>query len=156
MEIKEAQNTYIDQFKIVQESKEDQQKFSDILKSLDENSKISLDKSAKTDQTVEQFIDSLLDKGALTFLSELNQEKIDKLVEEYRTKLLEERGDSPEVQKQIDSLVTDFKKQLLEKLQNSLDNESSELKISTHAMLKTFMDMIESKNSPVENLLQQS
>ncbi|DAB31497.1 MAG TPA: hypothetical protein CFH79_08855 [Sulfurospirillum sp. UBA11407] len=103
---------------------------------------------------VEKFIEDLLSKGAAAFLKDLNQEKIDKMVEEFREKLLQERGDNPESLKDIDALVADFKKQLLEKLQDSLDNSKSELKFSTQAMIQTLLEMDEPQNSVFSKLLQ--
>lgn len=103
---------------------------------------------------VEKFIEDLLSKGAAAFLKDLNQEKIDKMVEEFKEKLLKEMGDNPESLKDIDALVADFKKQLLEKLQDSLDNSKSEQKFSTQAMIQTLLEMDEPQNSVFSKLLQ--
>lgn len=110
--------------------------------------------TSSIDIDVEKFIDDLLKKGAAVFLAELNQEKIDKLVEEFKEKLLKEMGDNPDGLKDIDALVADFKKQLLEKLQDSLDNSKSELKFSTQAMIQTLLKMDEPQNSAFSKLLQ--
>lgn len=112
-------------------------------------------KQEQSDAEVKSFLESLLSKGALAFLADLNQEKIDKLVQEFRDKLIKERGDNPESLKEIESLVADFKKQLLEKLEESLDNDESNLKISANALFKTLLEMTEPQNSAFSKLLQE-
>lgn len=113
------------------------------------------DEEEESDAEVKSFLESLLSKGALAFLADLNQEKIDKLVQEFRDKLIKERGDNPESLKEIESLVADFKKQLLEKLEESLDNDESNLKISANALFKTLLEMTEPQNSAFSKLLQE-
>lgn len=112
-------------------------------------------KQEQSDAEVKSFLESLLSKGALAFLADLNQEKIDKLVQEFRDKLIKERGDNPESLKEIESLAADFKKQLLEKLEESLDNDESNLKISANALFKTLLEMTEPQNSAFSKLLQE-
>ncbi len=112
-------------------------------------------KQEQSDAEVKSFLESLLSKGALAFLADLNQEKIDKLVQEFRDKLIKERGDNPESLKEIESLVADFKKQLLEKLEESLDNDESNLKISANALFKTLLEMTEPQDSAFSKLLQE-
>lgn len=104
----------------------------------------------------QEFLQKLLEKGAIAFLAEMNIEKIEKLVEEFREKLLAEKGDSPEAMKEIEKLVADFKKQLLENLENSLDSSETKLKTSPIALVKTVLQMTESKNSIFSNYLQES
>lgn len=68
------------------------------------------------DTALAQFKDDLITKGAALFLKELNEEKIEALVEEYRQKLLKEKEQNPEKPMDIDQMVSDFRKQLLKEM----------------------------------------
>jgi len=70
-----------------------------------------------------KFKDDLLTKGAAVFLKELNEEKIEALVEEYRQKLLKEKAENPDKPMDINQMVSDFKKQLLEELMEAQKTE---------------------------------
>jgi len=68
------------------------------------------------DISLSQFKDDLITKGAALFLKDLNEEKIEALVEEYRQKLLKEKEQNPEKPMDINQMVSDFRKQLLKEM----------------------------------------
>ena len=68
------------------------------------------------DTALAQFKDDLITKGAALFLKELNEEKIEALVEEYRQKLLKEKEQNPEKPMDVNQMVSDFRKQLLKEM----------------------------------------
>lgn len=108
------------------------------------------------DPTIEKFLKDLREKGAMKFLSDLNQEKIEAKIEEFRNKLVAELGDSPEALAKIDKLVNDFKKQLLEELEASLDNDDDkDHTISKQAMIQTILELKDNDVSNLESLLQE-
>ncbi len=82
-------------------------------------------KKQAQDAEVKSFLDDLSSKGAAKFLYELNQDKIDKKVQEYKAKLMNEMGDSPEALAKIDTMINEFKKELLENSTNSLDSSKN-------------------------------
>lgn len=63
-----------------------------------------------------KFKEDLTTKGAALFLKELNEEKIEALVEEYRQKLLKEQSENPDQPMDINQMVSDFRKQLLKEM----------------------------------------
>lgn len=105
-----------------------------------------LNESAKTsrqsdisDEDVQKFLHDLRTKGAAKFLADLNEEKIEKKVEEYKQKLLKDMGDSPEALKEIATLVEAYKKQLLEELQNGLDADEKKIPINKNALAELML-----------------
>ncbi len=74
----------------------------------------SRDEMNEDDSVLQQFKNDLMNKGAAKFLTDFNQEKIDKMVEEYRRELEKMLEENPEMD--IEKMVSDFKKDLLEKL----------------------------------------
>lgn len=76
----------------------------------------SRDEINANDTELQQFKDDLIKKGAALFLKDLNQEKIDALVEEYRQKLLKEKENNPDQPMDINQMVSDFKKELLKEM----------------------------------------
>lgn len=68
------------------------------------------------DSALSQFKDDLTMKGAALFLKDLNEEKIEALVEEYRQKLLKEQSENPDKPMDINQMVSDFRKQLLKEM----------------------------------------
>lgn len=70
-------------------------------------------------QKYKQMLADLKEKGAARFLADLNQEKIDEKVEEYKEKLIKSMGGSPspDDMKVINELVDEYRKELMEKLQ---------------------------------------
>lgn len=90
----------------------------------------------------ESLLEQLRSKGALVFLAELNMEKIQEKIDEYRDMLIAQMGDSVEAMQSIDKMVEDFTKQLLEELKNSLDsNEDSKITLDTQAKIKMLLDL---------------
>ena len=69
-----------------------------------------------SDSELQQFKTDLIKKGAAQFLKDLNQEKIDALVEEYRQKLLKEKESNPDQPMDINQMVSDFKKELMKEM----------------------------------------
>ena len=113
-------------------------------------------KSEETEENsaVAKFLNDLLTKGAAKFLADFNMEKIQAKIDEYRKKLIEEMGDSPEAMEQIEKMVADFTKQLMEELQASLDSAEDEKPGSTDAIIKSILEMKdETSAKPLEELL---
>lgn len=71
------------------------------------------------DAAVEQFKKDLSTKGAATYLADLNKEKIEALVDEYRQKLLKEQAKDPSKKMNIAKMVSDYKEQLLKELEEA-------------------------------------
>lgn len=105
------------------------------------------------DPAVEKFLDDLRTKGAVGFLADLNKEKIETLVKEFRDKLVKEMGDSPTSIIAIDKLVNAFKKQLLEEMQGNLENGEKTLKTDSQAFVKILLDIKDKEEKPLEKLL---
>ena len=115
-----------------------------------------------SDAELAQFKKDLTTKGAAKFLKELNEEKIDALVEEYRQKLLKEKEANPEKPMDIAKMVSDFKKKLMEELMEiqkaeQAQKENTKQSLSTSDILSTAKMTKEtektSKNTP--NFLEQ-
>jgi len=115
------------------------------------------DRSSATDEKVDlalqKFRNDLHTKGASKFLADLNKEKIEEKVQEFRDKLLKEMGDSPEALKEIDKQVTDYRKQLLEELENSLDSNKKKIFVNSGAIIQALLDMKNGRNQPLNELL---
>lgn len=116
------------------------------------------DAQSEENSAVEKFLSELRTKGAAKFLADLNQEKIDKMVEEYKQKLMEEMGDSPEAMEKIAKLVEEFKKNLIEEMREKMQEELKNAKDVNSVKLDTFMmtmlnNMQEKKPSPLKELL---
>jgi len=115
---------------------------------------------AATDSSVAQFLKDLHTKGATQFLADLNQEKIDKLVQEYQKKLLDSMGDSPEALKEIEKLLEDFKTKLIEEMNKKMEDEAKNKKkniipISRDSFVQELIDLEQKRtNKPLEELLQ--
>jgi len=108
---------------------------------------------SEENSAVAKFLNDLLTKGAAKFLTDFNMEKIQAKIDEYRKKLEEKMGDSPEAIKEIDKMVADFTKQLLEELQASLDSSDEVKPGTTDAIIKSLLEMKEDTNKPLEELL---
>lgn len=76
----------------------------------------SRDEANANDTELATFKKDLITKGAAQFLGDLNQEKIDAMVEEYRTRLLKQQEDNPTIPMDIDKMVSDFRKELLKEI----------------------------------------
>jgi predicted transcriptional regulator len=128
------------------------------------NASFTGDKTAneveQTDSAVAQFLKDLRTKGAAKFLSDLNQEKIDKLVEEYRAKLIENMGDSPEALQKIEELVEKFKQQLIEEMKEKMEEEAKSKKkntppVTSNRVVQELIDLAQKQTvKPLEELLQ--
>lgn len=114
------------------------------------------DPQEEDDLAVVKFLEDLRTKGAIKFLADLNKEKIEKLVEEFRQKLLDSMGDSPEALKEIEELVAAYKKQLLEEMQNSLDAQENTRPINADAIIQTLLNAQTKQSKPLEELLRSS
>jgi polyribonucleotide nucleotidyltransferase len=113
----------------------------------------------ETDNAVTQFVKDLRTKGAAKFLSNLNKEKIEKLVEEYRAKLIENMGDSPEAMQEIEKMVKDFKKKLMEEMRERMEDEAKNkgktTPISFNSVVQKLIDLAQKQTvKPLEKLLQ--
>ena len=114
--------------------------------------------SEGTDSEVAKFLKDLREKGALKFLADLNQEKIDKLVEEYKKKLQKEMGDSPEAMQKIEKLVEDFKKKLMEEMREKTEEEAKSKGKTTPISNNSFVQQLielqqKTETKPLEELL---
>ena len=116
------------------------------------NSKESIER----DPQIEKFLKDLREKGAMKFLSNLNQEKIEAKIDEYKSELLAELGNSPEALANIDKLVNDLKKQLLEELKYSLNSDEKNPTISKQAVILNILNLKDVKASNLESLLQEN
>jgi len=105
------------------------------------------------DPAVEKFLKDLRTKGATAFLADLNREKIEEKIKEFRDKLIKEMGDSPQSMIKIEELVSQFKKQLLEEMQANLDDDTDSQKLDAQAMIKIVLDMKSEEDTPFEKLL---
>lgn len=109
------------------------------------------------DPAIEKFLSDLRSKGAMQFLADLNKEKIEEKVEEFRQKLIQEMGDSSEAMIEIEERVSAFRKQLLEELQASIDSSDKTLPINAQAMIQTLLDMKENDTAkPLVELLHET
>ena len=119
----------------------------------------SADSTQERSSAVEKFLYDLRTKGASQFLADLNQEKIDKLVEEYKQKLLDSMGDSPEAKLEIEKLVEEFKKKLMEEMQEKTEEEAKNKNktstiVSKNSFVQEIIDLQQEKpKKPLEELL---
>ena len=113
----------------------------------------------KTEETEEnsavaKFLHDLTTKGAAKFLADFNMEKIQAKIDEFRKKLEEQMGDSPEALQEIEKMVEEYTKQLLEELQNSLDSGKKEKPGTADAIIKSILKMkVDNPAKPLEELL---
>ncbi len=111
-------------------------------------------KSSQMDSAVVDFLKNLREKGAAKFLADLNQEKIDKLVEEYKQKLIDNMGDSADDMQEIAKLVEDFKKKLIEEMKDKMEDEikNTKNKLSGNVLVESHLNA-QKKATPLEELL---
>ena len=93
------------------------------------------------DTALAQFKDDLITKGAALFLKELNEEKIEALVEEYRQKLLKEKEQNPDKPMDINQMVSDFRKQLLKEMMEAQKADQENRQTQSAAL--TSQDILE-------------
>lgn len=84
-----------------------------------------------------QFKKDLVIKGAAVYLKDLNEEKIEALVEEYRQKLLKEKEKNPEQPMDINQMVNDFRKQLIEELMEAQKAQRENKPIESTALMSS-------------------
>lgn len=111
-------------------------------------------KKLQQETQLQTFLDDLVTKGSSKFLSDMNEEKIEAKVEEYKQKLIDAMGDSSESMETIQDMVADYRKQLLEELQASSDNDDTKAQPgSIEAITNTLLKMQENTQKPLEQLL---
>lgn len=119
----------------------------------------SVNPTEETSADIDRFLYNLRTKGAAKFLADLNQEKIEKLVEEYKQKLIEQMGDSPEAMVEIEKLVEQFKKQLIEEMREKTEEEAKHKKpndtpLSSNSFVEELISLQNKKTiKPLEELL---
>lgn len=102
------------------------------------------DEKNASDSELQQFKDDLITKGAAQYLKDLNEEKINALVEEYRQKLLKEKEQNPNQPMDINQMVSDFRKQLLKEMMEAQKAEqANKPKQSTALMSQDILDNIQ-------------
>lgn len=75
---------------------------------------------------IQKFWNDLRTKGAAGYIADLNMEKIEEKLEEYREKLIEAMGDSPENMKIIEELVAKYREQLMKELEEKEKQEKAD------------------------------
>ncbi len=115
-----------------------------------------------SDPELAQFKKDLKTKGATEFLKDLNEEKINALVEKYRQKLLEEQKADPTKPMDIEKMVSDFKKKLIKELMEAQKAEqahkdNTKQSLSTSDILSTVKLAKDAENTSknVLNFLEQ-
>lgn len=103
------------------------------------------DEKSASDSELQQFKSDLVKKGAAQFLKDLNEEKINAMVEEYRQKLLKEKEQNPDKPMDINQMVSDFRKQLLKEMMEAqkADHENKPTQ-NTALMSKDILENIKS------------
>lgn len=89
------------------------------------------------DTALAQFRNDLITKGAAVFLKELNEEKIEALVEEYRQKLLKEKEKNPQKPMDINQMVSDYRKQLLKEMMEAQKAEQENKPVQSAALMSS-------------------
>lgn len=89
------------------------------------------------DTALAQFRNDLITKGAAVFLKELNEEKIEALVEEYRQKLLKEKEKNPQKPMDINQMVSDYRKQLLKEMMEAQKAEQENKPAQSAALMSS-------------------
>jgi len=100
---------------------------------------------------LEQFKNDLSTKGALKFLYDFNQEKIDEMVEKFKEKLLKQQEENPDIDLDIEKLVSEYRKELMQRLAELEDeNEKSPVNIK-----QVEFEVIKNLTPKLEDLLQE-
>lgn len=116
-------------------------------------------KSEKRSGTVTQFLKDLHTKGAVKFLADFNQKKIDELVKEFEDKLIKKMGDSPKALQEIAKLVEDYKTKLIKEMQEKMENEKNQKgELTSHFSGDSVVQMLiamqkEKSTEPLKELL---
>lgn len=100
--------------------------------------------SDEMDAATKALLDDLLKKGAAKFLSDLNEEKIEKLIEEKRKELeaayAQEELKNPKVIEEINNILAQFKKELLEKFAKKSELDGHKTVYSLKDLLQIKVD----------------
>lgn len=105
-----------------------------------------------------QFKENLATKSPAKLLADLNEEKINAIVEKYKEKLIKEQKMHPEKVMDIDTMVSQFKQRLLKALQEAqkaeqeLKDAQKQTQLSTSDILTKIKTMQESEKKG-DNLL---
>lgn len=95
----------------------------------------SADEINADDSELKQFKEDLITKGASAFLKDLNEEKIEAMVEEYRQKLLKEKEQNPDQPMDINQMVSDFRKQLIKEIMDAQKTEQANKSVQSGALM---------------------
>ncbi len=106
----------------------------------------------KIDYELEAFVDDLTTKGAAKFLHDFNQDKIDKLVDEYREKLEKDLEQNPNSGIDIEEMTANFKKDLLEKFKELNEDSKNAIK-SVKSLQDNFMNQVSKNDSKLSEVL---
>lgn len=152
----EQQKITNDEFNAIYENVKVQNK----IKPDDEEPTFVKEKSEERSSEVIQFLHDLRTKGALVFLAEMNAEKIEKLVEKYREKLLKASDGSPESLQEIAKLVEAYKEKLLEEMREKTEEEAKvegkTTPVSKNSIVQMFIDLQQNKEAkPLEELIKE-
>lgn len=131
MELQRVQGTKINSFEVMSGD--------EVSNEIDSNKLDTLNQ--KTNSEVDDFLKNLTEKGALKFLAELDKEKIEKKIEEYRKELEEKYKDNPEILAKMDKLVEQYKEQLIEKMEERIKEDASAITKRTEANISVVNDM---------------
>jgi hypothetical protein len=111
-------------------------------------------KESQMDGALADFLKKLREKGAAKFLADLNKEKIEALVQEYKQKLIDNMGDSPEALQDIAKLVEAFKAKLVEEMKEKMEDEikTAKYRLNGNTLLETHLNS-QKRATPLEELL---
>ncbi len=105
----------------------------------------SRDEINESDNELAAFKEELTTKGAGLFLKELNEKKIEELVEKFKAELEAQQVLNPENSMDIEQMVLEFRKQLLEQLK--LAKEAEEIDKSDTIMSFDFLENLQNIKS---------
>ncbi|NOQ30476.1 MAG: hypothetical protein GQ570_05060 [Helicobacteraceae bacterium] len=147
--------------KTLKDEEENSSKFQDLLEEFDfSREEIFTDRKANemvSDAQVEEFRTALSEKGADLYLKDLNQDKIDEIVEKYKDELMKSSDGSPESMARIADALEAFRKELMERLKHSVDakaEDKEKMSTSTHFSLQQLQEDEQLNSTPLTTLLQ--
>jgi hypothetical protein len=116
------------------------------------------DELNQSDEALMKFKEDLKTKSPTKLLADLNEEKINAIVEKYKEKLIEEQKMHPEKEMNIDTMVSTFKQRLLKALQEAqkaeqeLKDAQKQTQLSTSDIL-TKIKMMQESEKKGDNVL---
>ena len=114
------------------------QSYVDIIKGLiGDTTHKTRDEINADDTELAQFRKDLSTKGAAAFLADLNEKKIDALVEKYRQELEKEQAKSPDKPMDIAKMVSDYKEQLMKELEKAQQAEQTKTALPAQTLFNT-------------------